>query len=485
MTYNLLDEPWIPVLRTNGRVNRVGIRAALTEAKNIRQIVASSPMDRFAILRFLLAMKYWCEGAPSLPRADSSTASLSPGGLSKLDGKREDFDLFGKDRRFYQFGGGCNSRLLSANYLLHEIPTGTNFSHFRHSRDDEDGLCPACCAMGLVRLPVFTTMGGRGQGKGGQGKGPGINMAPPIYAIPLGESLFQTLGFSWVPVSDLGNPAWEVPDAPLPPAGAIPLLIGLTWLPRRVWLEEPGNIEKCCISCGRKERLVLRTVFEGRGKTRPGTWHDPHSLPKVGKGSPSTGLHALDTVKKSDAAAGQWISIVEALLSKKPLSFNGGAPPSWYVVAFSTDQNKYLEAVEWLVPPNPSPGTKDALADALKRWERRWDSPALLKKLFPEVKGPRRDGEGKRLRSLLDSVHPHAEQEIGVHAMACLKDERGVWEPPMESYRSMSKLISGSLFPGPTILAVEMRKHIGEDFLLMDGVAKAKRPRTHRRRSAL
>ena len=32
MSFNLLDERWIPVLRNNGRAERVGIREALTDA---------------------------------------------------------------------------------------------------------------------------------------------------------------------------------------------------------------------------------------------------------------------------------------------------------------------------------------------------------------------------------------------------------------------------------------------------------------------
>lgn len=44
MEFNLLTERWIPVLRTNGRAERVGIRTALTEAGSIRQFAASNPM---------------------------------------------------------------------------------------------------------------------------------------------------------------------------------------------------------------------------------------------------------------------------------------------------------------------------------------------------------------------------------------------------------------------------------------------------------
>lgn len=55
-TFNLVEEGWIPVLRRNGRFERVGIRTALTESGSIRQIAASNPMDDVSLLRFLLAV---------------------------------------------------------------------------------------------------------------------------------------------------------------------------------------------------------------------------------------------------------------------------------------------------------------------------------------------------------------------------------------------------------------------------------------------
>ena len=41
MSFNLLDEEWIPVLRKDGHSSRVGIIEALAQAGRIRQIAAS------------------------------------------------------------------------------------------------------------------------------------------------------------------------------------------------------------------------------------------------------------------------------------------------------------------------------------------------------------------------------------------------------------------------------------------------------------
>ncbi len=193
MNYDLLEGQWIPVLWKDGKTNRLGIIDVLTEAGRIRQIASSNPMDRVAVLRFLLALLYWCKGNPPDKIPDDS---FPQGWFNKLYANKDCFNLLGNGKRFYQFKpvSGKDEKL-SANYLIQEVPTGTNFWHFRHSIDKASGLCPACCATGLLRLPLFATSGGRG-------KPPGINAKPPIYVIPLGSSLAETLLLSWRKVLD-------------------------------------------------------------------------------------------------------------------------------------------------------------------------------------------------------------------------------------------------------------------------------------------
>ena len=61
MTFNLLTEPWIPMLWCNGRAERVGIREALTRAGEIRQVASSNPLDNVALVPLLLAVLQWCK----------------------------------------------------------------------------------------------------------------------------------------------------------------------------------------------------------------------------------------------------------------------------------------------------------------------------------------------------------------------------------------------------------------------------------------
>jgi len=65
MDYNLLIERWIPVIRHDGKYDRVGIREALTQAGGIRQIAASNPIDPLKVRKL------------SLTQTNSQLASIS------------------------------------------------------------------------------------------------------------------------------------------------------------------------------------------------------------------------------------------------------------------------------------------------------------------------------------------------------------------------------------------------------------------------
>jgi len=448
MNYNLLEQKWIPVLRKNGIADRVSIVEALTQAGQIRQIAASNPMDRVAILRFLLALLYWCKGNP--PDDKDSISSFPPDWFEKLDHNRDCFNLLGDEKRFYQ----CNPKSgeegkLSANYLMQEVPTGTNSWHFRHSTDGSEGLCPACCAMGLLRLPLFATSGGRG-------KPPGVNQKPPVYVVPVGVSLAETLRLSWRKVSDphLGTPAWEEPDLRLPKHGKVPLLVGLTSLPRRVWLDNPQEPKANCISCGRKELLIRECVFAGIGSAKTDVdgegriWSDPHTI-SDGEDvvKPSSALGA------ADAAAGQWARIAAGILRGK----EANAKRRLWVVSFATVQNdKYLEAMEYEIP---FPSTLDDPqvaegVETIERWQKEgWK---LVRKAKP--RGTSRNH--LEIAPMVAAIRPQAEFEVSKMAGELIAGEGGAWEHAADEYRPLMSAVAKSLSPGYTTAALRRRRQI-------------------------
>lgn len=458
MNYNLLEEKWIPVLLKDGNIHRVGIIEALTQAGRIRQIAASNPMDRVAVLRFLLALLYWCKGNPPDKIPDDS---FPRDWFKKLDDSRDCFNLLEKEERFYQFKPGSGKvEKLSANYLMQEVPTGTNFWHFRHSTDKTNGLCPACCATGLLRLPPFATSGGRG-------KPPGINAKPPIYVIPLGSSLAETLLLSWRKVSDLGTPAWEKPDIQLPKKGEVPLLTGLTWLPRRVWLDNPEEPEANCISCGRKEPLIRQCVFAGIGSTKTygegqgRIWSDPYVIcDSKDVIKPSNALDA------SDAAAGQWAKIMagsSCIKCKHPncphSRFHQMKNKRLWVVGFATVQNdKYLEAMEYEIP-FPAPSDDLNLQESIEKidkWQREGSS--LAKRIRPKTSSRKHI----EIPSIIASIRPHIEGRVSMKVDELIAGNDDAWDRAASEYSPMMASVAKSLSPGLTSAAVQRRKQIAD-----------------------
>lgn len=465
MTYNLLEEPWIPVLWSSGNVSRVGIKQALTQAGRIRQIAASNPMDRVAILRFLLALLYWCKGNPLADTSITPDNSFPADWFSKLDENRDCFDLLGGGKRFYQYRKGGDTQL-TANYLIHEIPTGTNCWHFRHSADEVDGLCPACCAMGLLRLPLFATQGGKG-------KSPGINQAPPIYVIPLGRTLAEIIRLSWRPASNLGTPAWEKPDIPLPKIGEVPLLTGLTWLPRRVWLGEPQENESHCISCGGKEHLILSSVFAGIGSTKTDdnsparVWRDPHVIYQESRKGENTTVRARNAIDAADAGAALWANTVGGICriieGRKATSMAGGQGAAgndaieMWVVGFSTDQNKYLEATEFTLPLRRS--LREATTEVIERWQEETKPSNLARRLRPPGE-KERSIKHTELRPMVAAIQPHVEHTVSAKAGELLSGGEAGWREASREYRPMMETIATSLSPGFTTAAVRRRRQI-------------------------
>lgn len=466
--YNLLIEDWIPVLWNDGRYSQVGIMEALRQAGRIRQIAASNPMDRVAILRFLLALLYWCKGNPPDEGDAFPKDSFPADWFLKLDENQDCFNLLGESKRFYQClpsGSMGSLKKLSANYLVQEIPTGTNFWHFRHSIDGDDGLCLACCAMGLLRLPMFATSGGRG-------KPPGINAKPPFYVMPTGASLAETLRFSWRPVSNLGTPAWEKPDLQLPETDEVPLLTGLTWLTRRVWLNNPEGSTTVCISCGRKDHLVRFCAFDGIGSTKKGeddpgrVWRDPHVLyPKTGK---DESLHATDALGARDAAAGEWAKIMaEMLRDRGPIDSireiikkYGTSDIKAYasIVGFSTVQNdKYLEAKEYLLPLYVSSCELTKSLEQVERWLK--ERGTLEKQLIKGNKGKTRRSNIE-IETAIVAICPHVEDRVSVKIEKLFSGEDSAWEQGGREYRTMMVIIAKSLSPGFTTASVLRRQQI-------------------------
>jgi CRISPR system Cascade subunit CasA len=290
--FDLLREPWIPVEWADGVAgaeDTVSVLDALRHAHEIRRVTEPSPLVVFGIYRLFAAILhtyvtvvdeiewsgYWQEGRfreEHLRRA--------------AEGMEGRLGLFHPTRPFYQsgdipLGARPGEPLKSVGYLAAEVSTGTNVTHFGHRGESDHAHCPSCCARGLVTLPPFAIAGGAGIR-------PSINGTPPIYLLPAGETLFQTLWLNYLLPEARAGLAIETDPRPLWVEGglvpsreeraAVEFVESLTWPARRIRLL-PGSGGECS-RCGCRSAMLVRQMVFAQGRFRPaghGTWLDPWS----------------------------------------------------------------------------------------------------------------------------------------------------------------------------------------------------------------
>ncbi len=197
---------------------------------------------------------------------------------------RDRFDLFSEEEPFLQtadvpLAPGKGETQKSVAYLTAEIPAGTEVDHWRHGVDSEQRFCPRCVAGGLVAIPAFAT-------SGGAGIKPSINGVPPLYVLPVGTTLFETLAFSVVAPEfqpavrgSEDRPVWEGPSIVLRGAelNEVGYLESLSFPARRVRLF-PRQGAVACSRCGQPTTLFVSTMLFEMGLSRPKdapAWFDP------------------------------------------------------------------------------------------------------------------------------------------------------------------------------------------------------------------
>jgi hypothetical protein len=474
--FNLLDENWIPVLWANGKCSRVGIKQALIEAHKIRQIAASNPMDRVATIRFLLALIYWCRGNPT---DDITTQQFPSEWFHKLDENREYFELFGEDRRFYQRHLEEPSKDDDKEHevisLIHEIPNGDDKWHFRHSTDKVNGLCQSCCALGLLRLPMFTSGEGRGWHQG-------INGTPPLFVLPIGRTLFHTLCMNWVSWKQHGEATWVNPEVRPILGQVVPLLTGLTLLPRRIWLHYPAEKAGVCIGCGLRNTHIITTCeYQSSGPLKNELWNDPHVLYiDKNKDKPRGSILAADLIKGGDfrkrtsafnnkpeyiktKADGfrmdrPWPDLVIRLIDTGFFNFHQ-KPVVLFVIGFTTNKAKNVDVWERTIfMPASSSMQKSTLSSILKWKEEGFKLPRDFY-YNSEKQNSRKHIE---FASTVALIRPQVENNISKKLSDMLAGGDEAWDKAAEEYSPMLEAVAKSLAPGFTVAALEKRKQIIE-----------------------
>lgn len=279
VTFNLADDPWIPVAGPHGS-ERVSLRQALTEPERWTTLETGEIDEFFGLLRLLTTVLNRAFGGPRNPDEWARIAYEDGYDVAAvdayLDAWKHRFDLFDSERPFLQFPELAGQKVTGPAALLPSLASGNSITLFSHAAE-RDGLSlrPADAARALVHVVV----NGRGALKGGEYGVHGARVAV------LGDSLRATLIENLPPdAGDRGMPVWEQPAPrrlgdgsskdPLPCTGLHDLA---TWQWRAVLLSPPddGVVTACVFQPGPK--------VAGEEPLDPSRWYDMKSEKDLAK----------------------------------------------------------------------------------------------------------------------------------------------------------------------------------------------------------
>jgi CRISPR system Cascade subunit CasA len=309
-SFNLWTEAWITLEDARGELSQNGIRDALVNAHEYIAIYDPSPLVVAGVHRLLTAI---LQDALQ-PEENADLERLWGDGGFPADevdkfGKRyaNRFDLFSKDKPFFQSADlpmfpdeKERKASKSVAQLFPEIPAGKSLvTHYRHTIQDEQVFSPASVAAGLVTMPPFIS-------SGGAGLMPSINGVPPIYVLPGGKTLFESLAASllsskWLDAYQTADDdqAWWKRPAPIAiyeskkkQAGMsvkehrqlseVGYLHGLTFPARKVRMH-PERLNTVCARSGQQSEWCVRTMAFRMGESilENVEWQDPFAAYKL------------------------------------------------------------------------------------------------------------------------------------------------------------------------------------------------------------
>ncbi|MBN2074342.1 MAG: type I-E CRISPR-associated protein Cse1/CasA [Dehalococcoidales bacterium] len=250
ISFNVLTEPWIPVIRSDGSSDQLGIVSCLEQAHNLHEIRDPAPIIEFGLYRLLVAFILDALVlAGSRPEVPLDLKMLIEQGHfdsnmleTYIDKCGEVFDLFHPEKPFLQVKmDQVELKPLAA--LFPAVPSGTNVFHWHHQMEDRLEVLDKEAARFLTTIAPFMT-------SGGAGLSPSINGAPAIYTLPVGNNLFETIVLN-IPLrnqdSGEGVIAWRSKRCPGQERSHATMVEALTWQPRQIQLipgkpDDAGNI---------------------------------------------------------------------------------------------------------------------------------------------------------------------------------------------------------------------------------------------------
>jgi hypothetical protein len=303
LKFNVLTDPWIPVVFIDGHIEDIGLHDCLIRANEIITLSNDRPYEKIAILRLLVAFAadaYQLENSKARERLFNtgcfSSSVIEDYEENCVNNCDASFDLFDEKRPFMVFPYDkvidVEETRLSATYIHLEMPSGNNIIHINsQTEQDFEGDTPAEFLRSLLAFYLYPTGNmmkganektgalcyrikqnedgsikyGKQYGSMGINAGPQMAAAQPVFFWPEGDSLFHTIVMCMKSKKELGNLNLNHPCAPwntekVPksnltkrgdPVSSVSFVSGLTFQSRRVVpIVQDGLIKECYINNG-------------------------------------------------------------------------------------------------------------------------------------------------------------------------------------------------------------------------------------------
>ncbi|MFF0433859.1 type I-E CRISPR-associated protein Cse1/CasA [Streptomyces sp. NPDC004327] len=282
MSFDLTNEPWIEVLRDDGRQDELSLREVFAQAGELRRIVGDLPTTEFALLRVLLAITH---DAVDGPRDIEHWSRLwnDPGCFAPLgtyfDEHRSRFDLLHAEVPFFQTAGlhTPKGEVFSLNRIVADVPNGEPF--FSARQPTVERLSFAEAARWVVHTHAYDTSGiksgavGDDRAKSGKVYPLGVGWAGNLGGVFVeGRNVRETLLLNLVAADTTGlrfgdgdRPAWR--REPTGPGGSERAPSGVrdlyTWQSRRIRLHaDGGGVHGVVLGYGDPLHARNRHVYE-------------------------------------------------------------------------------------------------------------------------------------------------------------------------------------------------------------------------------
>lgn len=287
--YNLLDEPFIQVLKANGQPAEVSLIEIFTQASQMTRISGEIPTQSVALLRLCLAVLHRAlvKRTPSddedlLDLIDDIHASwdavVASDVVPYLQKHRDRFDLFHPITPFYQTAGmrTAKGEISELAKIVADVPNGNPFLTMRSARNLRS-ITAAEAARWVIHAQAFDPAGiktgvvDHPRSKGGKVYPEGVAWTGQLgltylRGTTLRDTFLLNLWASRPQMQHLANdlPVWErpvqnlelSPDLIHRPSGPVDVY---TWQPRRLLLHRVGdstNVSGVLITYG--DRFIIQ-----------------------------------------------------------------------------------------------------------------------------------------------------------------------------------------------------------------------------------